>query len=113
MWFYFHTQITPTDLILQNDAYFNTEGVFDSDWRSADSIWSLVSDEMLSGVLEEVSKLKKSRKLDAFYKYMIRIGQLQDRRLSASHVKHSELKYSSFPMPWNSFGNNFSKSYIK
>ena len=30
------------DLVLQSDAYFYADSIFNADWRSGDSIWSLV-----------------------------------------------------------------------
>ena len=57
------------DLVLQNDAYFYSEGIFNADWRSGDSIWSLVPEEILSKVLKNVFKMHKDGKLEAYLKH--------------------------------------------
>jgi|LULL01.1.fsa_nt_gb ubiquinone/menaquinone biosynthesis C-methylase UbiE len=59
-------QVVPADLILQGDAYSYADGIFDPDWRSGDSIWSLVSEDFLETVLDVVTNLRKSGKLEAF-----------------------------------------------
>ena len=57
------------DLVLQSDAYFYADGIFNADWRSGDSIWSLVPEEILSKVLKNVFKMHKDRKLEAYLKH--------------------------------------------
>ena len=57
------------DLILQSDAYFNSDGIFNAEWRSGDSIWSLVPEEILSEVLIKANKMNKERKLGAYLKH--------------------------------------------
>ena len=57
------------DLVLQSDAYFYSEGIFNDDWRSGDSIWSLVPEEILSKVLKNVFKMHKDGKLEAYLKH--------------------------------------------
>ena len=59
-------QEIPLDLTLQDEAYFRSDGVLDSDWRRGDSIWSLVSAESLSEVLEKVEVLQSTGKLESF-----------------------------------------------
>ena len=65
---------------MQGEALFNAEGPLDSDWRSGDSIWSLVSDEDLAGVLQNIKTLSNSGKLEAFMqkhdKLRASIGQI-------------------------------------
>jgi len=55
----------PLGLILQGEALLHAEGPLDPDWRSGDSIWSLVSDEDLPVVLQKVRTLRDSGKLEA------------------------------------------------
>ena len=57
------------DLVLQSDAYFYSEGIFNADWRSGDSIWSLVPEEILSKVLKKAFKMHKDGKLEAYLKH--------------------------------------------
>ncbi|GIT09455.1 MAG: hypothetical protein CM1200mP30_30850 [Pseudomonadota bacterium] len=57
------------DLVLQSDAYFNSDGIFNADWRSGDSIWSLVPEEILSEVLIKANKMHKEGKLEAYLKH--------------------------------------------
>ena len=57
------------DLVLQSDAYFYSEGIFNADWLSGDSIWSLVPEEILSKVLKNVFKMHKDGKLEAYLKH--------------------------------------------
>ena len=57
------------DLVLQSDAYFHADGLFNADWRSGDSIWSLVPEEILSQVLKKTFKMHKDGKLDAYLKH--------------------------------------------
>ena len=57
------------DLVLQSDAYFYTYGIFNADWRSGDSIWSLVPEEILSKVLIKAFKMHKDGKLEAYLKH--------------------------------------------
>ena len=57
------------DLVLQSDAYFYADGIFNADWRSGDSIWSLVPEEILSKVLKNVFKMHKDGKLEAYLKH--------------------------------------------
>ena len=57
------------DLVLQSDAYFYADGIFNADWRSGDSIWSLVPEEILSKVLKKVFKMHKDGKLEAYLKH--------------------------------------------
>ena len=56
----------PLELVMQGEALFNAEGPLDPDWRSGDSIWSLVSDEDLPGVLQYIKTLGDLGKLEAF-----------------------------------------------
>jgi len=63
-----HTQEVPLDLILQNEAYFQFDGILDQDWRHGDSIWSLVENETLKNVLKKVKDLKQRKKLEDFMK---------------------------------------------
>ena len=58
----------PLNLILQNNEYLNADGIFDPEWRSGDSIWSLVSKKILSKVLEKVSILKENGEFEDFIK---------------------------------------------
>lgn len=57
------------DLVLQSDAYFCSDGIFNADWRSGDSIWSLVPEEILSEVLIKANKMLKDGELDAYLKH--------------------------------------------
>ena len=59
-------QEVPLDLILQDASYFYADGILDPDWRSGDSIWSLVEDKTLTDVLEKTQNLQKSGKLENF-----------------------------------------------
>ena len=56
------------DLVLQSDAYFNSEGIFNADWRSGDSIWSLVPEKILSEVLIKANKMHKEGELYTYLK---------------------------------------------
>ena len=56
------------DLVLQSDAYFCSDGIFNADWRSGDSIWSLVPEDILSEVLIKADKMLKDGELDAYLK---------------------------------------------
>ena len=56
------------DLVLQSDAYFYADGIFNADWRRGDSIWSLVPEDILSQVLKKADKMHKAEKLEAFLK---------------------------------------------
>ena len=58
----------PKDMVLQGEAFFYSEGILDPDWRSGDSIWSLVPEESLAAVLEKVNAMRRSGKLNAFMK---------------------------------------------
>ena len=66
--FTFPRQIVPEDLVLQGDAYFNADGIFDPDWRNGDSIWSIVSEDILAMVLNKVRDLRQTGKLEAYIK---------------------------------------------
>ena len=57
------------DLVLQSDAYFYADGIFNADWRSGDSIWSLVPEEILSEVLKKADKMHKEGELEAYLKH--------------------------------------------
>ena len=57
------------DLVLQSDAYFYADGIFNADWRSGDSIWSLVPEEILSIVLKKALEMHKNGKLEAYLKH--------------------------------------------
>ena len=57
------------DLVLQSDAYFYADGIFNADWRSGDSIWSLVPEQILSKVLKKAFKMHKEGKLEAYLKH--------------------------------------------
>ena len=56
------------DLVLQSDAYFYADGIFNADWRSGDSIWSLVPENILSQVQIKADKMHKARKLEVYLK---------------------------------------------
>ena len=58
----------PKDMVLQGEAYFYSEGLLDPYWRNGDSIWSLVPEESLAAVVEKVSAMRRSGKLNAFMK---------------------------------------------
>ena len=62
--FFSHRHEVRMDLVLQDEAYFNADGILDPDWRSGDSIWSLVEDEILTDALEKAEDLLKSGKLE-------------------------------------------------
>ncbi len=64
--FFSHRHEVPLDLILQDEAYFYADRILDPDWRSGDSIWSLVENKNLADVLEKVVELQKSGKLEYF-----------------------------------------------
>ena len=64
--FFSHRREVPLDLILQDEAYFRTDGILDPDWRRGDSIWSLVEDKTLTEVLDKVEDLQKRGKLENF-----------------------------------------------
>ena len=66
--FTFKRQVVPKDLVLQSDAYFNADGIFDPDWRNGDSIWSLVSEDFLATVLNKVRDLRETGRLEAYIK---------------------------------------------
>ncbi len=57
------------DLVLQSDAYFNSVGIFNAEWRSGDSIWSLVPEKILSEVLKKANKMHKEGELEAYLKH--------------------------------------------
>ena len=57
------------DLVLQSDAYFYADSIFNADWRSGDSIWSLVPEEILSEVLKKADKMNKEGELEAYLKH--------------------------------------------
>ena len=57
------------DLVLQSDAYFNSDGIFNADWRSGDSIWSLVPEKILSEVLIKANKMHKEGELGSYLKH--------------------------------------------
>ena len=57
------------DLVLQSDAYFYADGIFNADWRSGDSIWSLVPEKILAKVLKKAFKMHKDGKLEAYLKH--------------------------------------------
>ena len=57
------------DLVLQSNAYFDSGGIFNADWRSGDSIWSLVPEEILSEVLIKADKMHKKGELEAYLKH--------------------------------------------
>ena len=57
------------DLVLQSDAYFYADGIFNADWRSGDSIWSLVPEDILSEVLIKANKMHKEGELEAYLKH--------------------------------------------
>ena len=57
------------DLVLQSDAYFNYDGIFNAEWRSGDSIWSLVPEKILSEVLKKANKMHKEGELEAYLKH--------------------------------------------
>ena len=57
------------DLVLQSDAYFYADGIFNANWQSGDSIWSLVPEEILSKVLKKAFKMHKDGKLEAYLKH--------------------------------------------
>ncbi len=57
------------DLVLQSDAYFNSDGIFNADWRSGDSIWSLVPEEILSEVMKKANKMHKEGELEDYLKH--------------------------------------------
>ena len=61
-------RVVPKDMVLQGEAFFYSEGILDPDWRSGDSIWSLVPEESLEAVLEKVIAMRRSGKLNAFMK---------------------------------------------
>ena len=56
----------PLKLTLQGKEYFNGSGPLDPEWRSGDSIWSLVSEKNLSEVINKISILKNKGKLEEF-----------------------------------------------
>ncbi|MBC8259891.1 MAG: methyltransferase domain-containing protein [SAR324 cluster bacterium] len=72
--FFSHRQEVPLDLILQDEAYFQHDGILDPDWRSGDSIWSLVEDKNLTDVLYKTQHLQKSGNLKD---YMLKHDQLR------------------------------------
>ena len=69
----------PLDLILQDEAYFHTDGILDPEWQSGDSIWSLVEDETLKNVLKKVTELQKKGNSRTLCCSMISHAKLPDK----------------------------------
>jgi hypothetical protein len=59
-----HSHEVPLDLILQDKAYFHTDVILDPEWRSGDSISSLVEYETLKNVLKKVTELQEKGELE-------------------------------------------------
>ena len=57
------------ELILQSNEYFYVQGIFNADWRKGDSIWSLVTDQILSKVLKKAEKMHNTGELESYMKY--------------------------------------------
>lgn len=51
-------------IIMQGDAYFRPDGVFDENWRSGDSIWALASAEELDQALLTAHALREQSELE-------------------------------------------------
>jgi len=58
--------IVPLDAVLQGDAYFNAHGPADAEWRSGDSIWSLLSSDETAAVEQRITDLARADALDNF-----------------------------------------------
>ena len=56
------------DLILQSNNYFYFQGILNANWRKGDSIWSLVTYEILSKVLKKANKMNNAGELEAYMK---------------------------------------------
>jgi len=58
--------IAPLDAVLQGDAYFNPRGPANANWRSGDSIWSLLSAAETKTVEKRIAKLAREKALKKF-----------------------------------------------
>ncbi len=56
----------PLNLTLQGKEYFSGNGPLNPEWRSGDSIWSLVSEKNLFEVINKISILQNEGKLNEF-----------------------------------------------
>jgi len=57
------------EAVLQDEAYFRADGPLDELWRQGDSIWSLVTQNVLDAVLERIEDLRSDSELDAFMRH--------------------------------------------
>ena len=55
-------------IVMQDASYFKTEGVFDADWRSGDSIWALATPDELEAALGKARELAETGELQWFMK---------------------------------------------
>jgi ubiquinone/menaquinone biosynthesis C-methylase UbiE len=55
-----------TDIVMQGDAYFDADRIFDPQWRDGDSIWALATPAELEGALQSARALAERGELDDF-----------------------------------------------
>jgi ubiquinone/menaquinone biosynthesis C-methylase UbiE len=53
-------------IVMQDASYFRTEGVFDANWRSGDSIWALATPDELEAALQKARQLAETGELESF-----------------------------------------------
>lgn len=64
--FYAGGQFVPVDEVLQGSGYFDGRGPLREEWRKADSIFSLLTDEELRALEARVHEMEDAGTLDAF-----------------------------------------------
>lgn len=60
-------RFVPLDAVMQGEAYFNSRGPLEKQWRDGDSIWALVTDGQLERVLGRVRELDAEDELDEYF----------------------------------------------
>ena len=60
-------RFVPVDGVLQGQTYFDPRAPLDPDWRAGDSIWTLVSADELSRVLDRIRAMEASGELKDFF----------------------------------------------
>ena len=59
-------RFAPTDAAVQGESYFDPRGPLSTEWRSGDSIWSLVSEDRLERVFSRLRGLDERSELEAY-----------------------------------------------
>lgn len=78
--FRYSGSFTPTNAVVQGEAYYDPQGPLSQSWRDGDSVWALATEEELHKALQSVRRMEEQNTLRHYMqeqdKHRTQIGQI-------------------------------------